>query len=189
MTNGSDGFNLTVTISTDELGTMRRRIAFLEATLVQVLRGQRALREWFTAAELEHLRLPGLPASRGAITRQARKQGWKVRTTGEGNEYHFSTLPRHAFAALIDRVIAPAATSEESGRPVPAIAPPPPMPPPAPADTTPPWLLPLMRVIRTEAPTTVGEAMKLLPAYLPLGVNLPTLAEATEVLRSLGMAR
>ncbi|SEH35451.1 hypothetical protein [Magnetospirillum fulvum] len=185
MTTDKDGFSLTVSLPAAELGALRRRVTYLEATLVQVLRGQRGIKEWFTAAELAELRLPGLSLGKGAITRQARQQGWTTRPGGR-NEYHFSTLPRRTFEALIDRVIAPA-TPEDPGNQVPAFAPPP-LPPEAPeTDTAPPWLLPLMRVIRSEAPATVNEAMELLPRYLPKGVSCPTLEEATVALRRLGM--
>jgi len=186
MANDKNGFALTVTLPAAELGALRRRVSYLEATLVQVLRGRRGIKEWFSAAELEGLRLPGLPLGKGAITRQARAAGWATRP-GNRNEYHFSTLPRRAFESLIDRVIAPQAVTS-GGNQVPAFAPPPPLPAPVADDeAAPPWLLPLMRVVRTEAPATVNEAMDLLPRYLPKGVCIPTLEEATAALRRLGM--
>jgi hypothetical protein len=186
MTIDKDGFALTVTLPAAELGALRRRAIYLEATLVQVLRGQRGIKEWFTAAELAELRLPGLALGKGAITRQARGAGWAIRP-GNINEYHFSTLPRRAFESLIDRVIAPQAASN-SGNQVPAFAPPPPLPDSVAADdTAPPWLLPLMRMIRAETPATVNEAMDLLPRYLPRGIAAPSMEEATAALRRLGM--
>lgn len=190
MSTNDQGFDLSVTLPATELAALRRRARYLEATLIQVMRGARGIKEWFTAAELEALHLPGLAASKGAITRQAREQGWRTRPgpgPGPGAyEYHFSTLPRRAFEALMDRVLAPAVASGQPEAQVPAIAAPPPLVEP-PTDTTPPWLLPLMRVVRSEAPATVREAMELLPNYVPKGMPLPTLEEAAEALRNLGM--
>lgn len=186
MTKDNNGFDLTVTIPAAELATLRRRVVYLEATLVQVLRQRRTIKEWFTAAELAALRLPGLPTDKGAVTRQARREAWLARSAGDRNEYHFSTLPRRAFDALIDMVIAPVEAPDEA-RQVPAFSAPPPPAAPEPGDTSPPWLLPLMRVVRSEAPTSVLEAVTMLPGYLPKGVPCPTLEEAATALRRMGV--
>lgn len=63
-------------------------------------------REWFTAAELAELRLPGLPADKTAMNRRIRDERWRLRQdlsgtalarprTGRGGgiEYHVSLLP------------------------------------------------------------------------------------------------
>lgn len=186
MTKDSDGFELTVTLPASELAALRRRATYLEAILIQVFRQRRTIKEWFTAAELAEMRLPGLPTVKGAVTRLARRDGWRTRAAGERNEYHFSTLPRKAFETLIDRVIAPAVGVDEPGQ-VPAFSPPPPVPEAPATGTAPPWLLPLMRVIRTEAPATIREAMGLLPRYLPKGVALPTVEDVLPELQRLGM--
>lgn len=186
MTN-DQGFDLSVTLPAVELAALKRRVRYLEATLIQIMRGTRGIREWFTSAELEALRLPGLPASKGAITRQARDQEWIARFSGEHNEYHFSTLPRRAFEALIDRVLAPASGHGAPEHQVPTIAAPAPDPSPPTTSATQPWLLPLMRVVRMEAPATVQEAVELLSRHQPKGAPLPTIAEAIEALRRVGM--
>lgn len=184
-----DGFFLSVTLSAADLAHLRRRVVYLEAALVQVLRDDRRIKEWFSAAELVTLRLPGLPASRAAVTRLARSAGWIMRAIscqgGQRHEYHFTSLPRRAFDALIAMVVAPRpdrATVEQ----VPEI-PAPPAPRPPPENTAPPWLLPLMRAVRSEAPATVREAMALLPRYLPMGMALPTEDEVLPELQRLGM--
>ena len=65
--------------------------------------------EWFTAAELADLRLPGLPANKRSINRRAREERWTTRATldgeplarhragrGGGFEFHLSLLPPSA---------------------------------------------------------------------------------------------
>jgi hypothetical protein len=42
------------------------------------------LREWFTAAELADLGLPGLPADKRAINRRARDDRWREAVDAEG---------------------------------------------------------------------------------------------------------
>ena len=83
--------------------------------------------EWFTAAELAKLSLPGLPSAstpdgaRRVISRQAQKECWQSRERtgrGGGREYHVSSLPDEARKALaLRRLQAPAA---DSAAPVPA---------------------------------------------------------------------
>lgn len=187
MSTNDQGFELSVTIPATELATIRRRVRYLEATLIQVMRGSKGIKEWFSSADLEALRLPGLPSSKGAITRQAREQDWRARSNGTCKEYHFSTLPRRPFEALIDRVLAPAALDGQATDHVPAFAPPQTLPSPSPPGATPPWLLPLMRVVRSEAPATIREAVELLTHHLPKGAPVPTIDEAIDALRSVGM--
>ena len=79
------------------------------------------LREWFTAAELADLALPGLPADKRSLNRRAREQNWQMRSSssgealarprsgrGGGIEFHMSLLPGVAQIALAERGIAPA---------------------------------------------------------------------------------
>jgi len=144
-------------------------------------------------AELVALDLPGLPRHKNAITRLARAERWTTRSTrcqgGERHEYHFSSLPRRAFDALIERVVkgpSPADLPTGTALELPDLpAAPAPIPPPD--NAAPPWVLPLMRAIRSEAPLTVKEALDVLPRYLPAGVCCPTADEAEEVLRRMGM--
>lgn len=182
--NNDNGFDLSVTISAADWGCVQRRMRYLEAVLIQVVRDRHAVKEWFSASELADLRLPGLASGKGAITRQAREQEWLNRLIGYTLEYHFSCLPRRAFEALIERVIAPASIAPTVQMPTFS---PPDIPPPAAKDVSPTWLLPLMRVIRYEAAATVGEALEILPDYLPKGALLPTESEALEALRSIGL--
>lgn len=54
------------------------------------------MKEWFTAAELAALHLPGLPKSEYRVRTRANQDYWKNRPrmgSGGGNEYHISTLP------------------------------------------------------------------------------------------------
>jgi hypothetical protein len=188
-----DGFNLTVTIPAVEMAYLRRRLMYLEAVVVQLLRQNQRMKEWFSAADLVELRLPGLPKSQAAITRAARAEEWRVKRSprsggGVTHLYHFSALPRRAFEALIDRVLQ-AAASDQVDDQAPAFAPPPPAQerPTAP-NAAPPWVLPLMRIIRRQgASQPVCRALEQLPKHLPAGVACPTFDEAMQVLRSLGM--
>ncbi|SBW01014.1 conserved hypothetical protein [uncultured Alphaproteobacteria bacterium] len=187
------GFELSVSVPASEWAELRRRVLYLEATLVQVMREARCLKEWFSGAELVALRLPGLPASKNAITRLAREAEWRFRVVtcqgGNRHEYHFSSLPRRAFETLIERVLAATMPDDGEADPhdlVPSL--PPPASPMKEADNTaPPWVLPLMRAIRLDGAATVREAVELLPRHLPAGVACPTMEEALDVLRRLGM--
>lgn len=51
---------LSVQVSLHDWNFVRRRCAYLEAVLVQLLRDKSLLREWFPAGELAALRLSGL---------------------------------------------------------------------------------------------------------------------------------
>lgn len=190
MDKGQGSFDLPVTIPASELAQLRRRVVYLEAALIQVMRDERRVKEWFTAAELVALRLPGLPTSKAGVTRIAREQGWRVQKTpcqgGERHTYHFTSLPRRAFQGLIDMVLAPPPGVVAPVDQVPQL--PAPEPPPAPpSNAAPPWVLPLMRMIRHHGAANVAEAIRELPAFLPPGVACPSIGEAVEVLRALGM--
>lgn len=88
-----------------------------------------AATEWFSAAELAELALPGLPGDRRSLQRRARDERWASRSDaagqplcrpragkGGGNEFHISLLPGPAQIALTARGIAAAeaATSDNS---------------------------------------------------------------------------
>ncbi len=81
--------------------------------------------EWFTAAELAVLALPGLPGDKRSINRVARDQRWQMRRDvasqmlarprlgrGGGIEYHVSLLPGAARLELARRGIAASAPQE-----------------------------------------------------------------------------
>ena len=192
MTDDSEELGLVAVVPSLEMARLRRRVTYLEAALVQVLREDGQLREWFSASELAALRLPGLPTSRTGLARLARASGWEARVvTGRGGErieYHFAALPRRAFDGLIAMVMrgdSPAGTEAPSALP----ELPEPEPPPAPprAIATQQWVLPLLRLIRGHG-LTLEKAVEALPAALPVGARCPDLDEARETLRALGMA-
>lgn len=75
-------------------------------------------REWFTAAELAELALPGLPGDKRALNRRAQEERWSTRTgasgemlvrqrkgRGGGLEFHVSLLPGTARLELARRGI------------------------------------------------------------------------------------
>lgn len=186
MTDDQGVLGLTVTLPAIEVAQLRRRVRFLEAVLVQQLRDERRIKEWFAAAELVRLRLPGLPTASASVTRLARSQRWMMREVpcrgGKRLVYHFSSLPDRAFQALIDLVVRnpppPDADGQASALPVP--------PPIASERTAPAWLLPLMRIIRGGA-SSISDALKSLPRHLPAGVSCPSEVEARKVLHQLGL--
>jgi len=195
-THEDEGLPLAALIPAADLSRMRRRIAFLEAALAQVLRDERQVREWFGAAELAALHLPGLPATASGIARQAKRERWEARITrgrtGERVAYHFSALPRAAFAELLSRVVRPEEGPDglpdvaELPEALPALAPPQAAPaPPIAGNATPAWVLPLLRHLRGGAASLDG-AVAALSTTLPKN-QVPTLAEARETLRSLGI--
>lgn len=190
-----NGFPFTVTISAAEWSELQRRLRFVEAALVQTLRGQRRLKEWFSAVELTALELPGLPMSRQGLLRRAQAERWQQRTMyGAGGvryEFHFSSLPRLAFEALLERIVvalpdAPAEL-EPPSRPFRPRAIAVPLPIQA-VNATPPWLLPLLRVIKSDGTTDVGQMMEKLGERLPAGVMPPTVEEVHAALLQFGYA-
>lgn len=195
MTTDNQGLDLTVTVSAAEWAGLRRRVTFLEAVSIQLLRDGEAIKEWFSVAELAALRLPDMPTAKNAISRLARERKWQVREVacqgGVRHVYHFSDLPRRAFETLIDRIVKnPPDGSERIGQREPL--------PPRPnrrkrqarnADNAaPPWLLPLMRVIRVDG-VTVADALDNLPSILPRDMACPTREEAVEVLTKFGLVK
>lgn len=73
-------------------------------------------REWFTAAELAELRLPGMPTTQRRVTAMAASRGWRTALTsagepaarrreasGGGWEYHYSLLPQMASIVVVQR--------------------------------------------------------------------------------------
>jgi hypothetical protein len=194
MTTEDDRLDLAALIPAAELARLRRRVAFLEAALVQALRDDFRLKEWFSAGELAALALPGMPGTASGIARQAKRERWEARITlgrgGERTVYHFSSLPRAAFAELLNRVLraelAPDGTAE-AGAPAPALAPPLHAPAPKAPNPTPQWVLPLLRLLRSGAPT-LDQAVADLAMALAPEVPCPTVAEARETLRALGIA-
>lgn len=59
---------------------------------------------WFTARELAEMELPGLPATRRGVNKQATREAWSSRDRrgrGGGREYHYTVLPEAARAEII----------------------------------------------------------------------------------------
>ena len=190
-----DGLTLSAVIPAAELGRLRRRVMFLEAALVQVLRDERQVREWFTAGELAALMLPGMPATASGIARLAKRERWEPRITmGRGGErvvFHFSDLPRAAFVELLNRVMrggdGPDGLADHA-MPFPALAAAPARRAPADApNATPQWLLPLVRIIRGGV-TRVEDAVEELATALAPWEPCPSVEEARETLRAYGVA-
>ncbi|MGQ3674662.1 DNA-binding protein [Xanthobacter sp. TB0139] len=178
-----DAFPLTVTIAADEWSGLKMRLRYLEAALIQAYRHERQLKEWFSVSDLLALELPGLPCTRQGLLRRARTDDWTVRhglgRGGEQYEFHFSSLPGRAFDALIARIIAPPGqavqrrTIDTPDRKLPD-------------NTAPPWLLPLMRIVRFDKEVGLNDAMYQLREIIPPGVSLPELDELAQALQRFG---
>lgn len=187
----TDNFGLVVSVSADEWAYTRRRLAYLEAVLVRIVRDRANIQEWFSAGELAAKRLPGLPENKAGITRRATQDRWRKRKVQGARRwhyaYHVSSLPGRTFDALIARVLdLPPLDGVISV--VPDL---PDMPAPLPAmpeNTAPPWVLPLVRLLRTETGGNLGEAWDRLPDFLPPGIELPDVDEAVRVLIRFGIA-
>lgn len=187
----TDRFEFTVSVGAEELAYLRRRAHFLEAVIVQVLRDKGRVREWFSAAELAGVRLPGLPATKAGITRLARAGAWRVREVhGRGGirfEYHVTSLPPRAFDQLIALIVeaVPEPEPERIELRLPAA------PRPVPADdttTAPPWTLPLLRLVKSGAVASVASAVARLEATLPPSLDAPTAHQVEEALARMGIS-
>lgn len=189
MSEDRGGLPLTVNVSVEEWAYHKRRAQYLEAVMIQVLRDQAEVREWFTAAQLAELRLTGLPRTKAGMTRLATAHSWRRRrAVGRGGsryEYHVSSLPPRAFDDLVGRIVGRLPETDQEAAPhVPA----PPPEPPAPDNTTAPWMLPLLRLVRGWDGASVEDLCEALPGHLPNGVPAPTAREVSEALRRLGFA-
>ncbi|WP_282047311.1 DNA-binding protein [Roseibium album] len=189
----SGNLDLTVTIAAADWAYSQRRLKYLETLLMRVVRDRKGLQEWFTAAELAGMVLPGMPTTPQAVSRKANKEGWRQRKTKQrgalAKAYHVSTLPARSFDALVSRILdlPPIDEVVELLSDLPDAAPDIPEPK-EPENTAPAWVLPLMRIMRTETAGDLGEAWSRLPDRLPPGIALPTVDEAAEVLVELGLA-
>lgn len=194
MNDRTGGFSLKVHVPAEEWAYVNRRMTYLEAVLVQVLRGRDRIQEWYEAADLAALRLPGVPTSKNAVTRAAKAGGWLRReVTGLGGvryQYHCTSLPARAFDALVGRILdvsgAPGAPIQT---PVPEIEPAPAPEEPQEDNTAPPWVLPFMRLLKGGAQGDLAAAWKALPEHLPPNVVLPTREEAAETIVRLGLLK
>ena len=186
-------FELLVHVDAEQWSYYQRRSIFLEALLLRVVRQRQHIQEWYDAQQLAALRLPGLPHTAAAISRKASTSRWPRRqVTADGPQryqYHVTTLPARAFDALIGRMLEPPQLGAEI-RPLIDL----PLPKVRaeiakfPSVTAPSWVLPLMRLVKGEARGDFGRAWMQLPAYMPAGVDLPSIEEAAGVLVDLGLA-
>lgn len=187
-----DVFPLTVTVPVEEWSRLNTRVRYLEAALVQAYRGQRQLKEWFSAQELMVLELRALPTTRQGLLRKAQAEKWLSRMMygrgGERFEFHFSSLPPQAFDELLRRIMAPHAgepvqhQAQEFSFERPVV---PPRRAPLPPNAEPPWILPLMRLLRDDAQLDAEDACRILCETVPENVEPPTEQEVRAVLHRL----
>ncbi len=71
MSDSNDGFDFCVSLPAEDWANTKRRMAFLEAILTQVMRDHTQIREWFTAQEIAALKLPSLSQTSEGIARKA----------------------------------------------------------------------------------------------------------------------
>jgi len=186
-----DNFDFNVSVSAQEWAYNQRRIKYLETLLIRLLRDKTAVKEWFSSAELTDLQLPGLPPTRGAISRKAKTANWiKKKITNAGQiafAFHISSLPAKAFDELLSQLLGmpPIDDEIEQLQTLPSAQ----MPIPPPQNTAPAWVLPLMRLMKGEAKGNLGVAWQKLPNYLPKGTELPSINEAAETLVRLGVVK
>ncbi len=186
-----DGFSLKVHVDADDWTYLQRRAAYLEAVLVQVLQDRDRIQEWFGTADLVDLGLPGLPRTKAGMTRLAKASNWKRRgVTARGGtryEYHFTSLPSRAFDALIARIVDMPVPGEDPGPGAAPVLPPAPEVPAMTVNTAPPWVLPFMRLLKNDAGGDLGKAWHELPNHVPVGVEIPSLEDAAEVIVRFGL--
>jgi len=188
----NDGFELLVHVPAEDWENMKRRVRFLESVIVQICRDKVRIKEWFTASDLVELRLAGLPQSKTGITRLAQRNEWTRRTVrgagGKTYEYHFCSLPAPAFDAMIERIVEtkssqnydlPDQAPKVAALPAPKIE--------NSRNTAAPWMLPLMRVVRSGEVETVGDIMRDLPRALPAGIDCPSVEQVREALQNMGL--
>ncbi len=190
MSNPENGLPFTVQVPADDWAYAQRRMTYLEAVLVQVLRDKNRIQEWYDATELASIRLPGLPTSKASITRIAKSRGWLKREIkaqgGVRFQYHYTSFPARSFDALIARILH-VEPPEEHPFASPEIRPAPDEPEPV-FNAAPPWVLPFMRLLKGEAQGDIGAAWMALPDNVPEGVQIPSLEDAADVLDQWGLA-
>ncbi len=183
-------FDLTVPVPADEWNYAQRRLKYLEALLLRIVRDKDNIQEWFSAAELAGHLLPGLPSTIEGVSRKASKERWmKRKGKFQGawlNAYHVTSLPSRAFDALVSHILNLPAI--DAIVPILPNAPAPePLPAGEPSNAAPPWVLPLMRIMKLETDGNLSQAWQKLPERLPPGVLLPTVDEAATILIHFGL--
>ncbi len=174
----NDGFDFCVSLSAEDWANTKRRMAFLEAILTQVMRDHTQIREWFTAQEIAALKLPSLSHSTEGIARKAVHHKWRrkqVKIDGRMiYTYHYTSLPNTAFEAFIARLID---MPDFEALDIPDYQPPE-KPSPEP---TPQWMLPLMRLIKGNRVKTWQEA------YTILTIEQSASIDAKEIENAFGL--
>lgn len=187
----SSGLDLTVSVPAEEWAYLRRRATYLEALLMRFVRDNTGMREWFPAAELAGMLLPGLPTTPEAVTRRASQEKWAKRKTRAYGRwftvYHVYSLPKRAFDALVARLLD--LPSIDDTTPLENVLPhdPTQAPKATAPNAAPPWVLPLMRIMKRETDGNLREAWRRLPEQLPPDVALPDVEEAATILVNLGI--
>lgn len=175
----SDDLFLTVQVPADEWAYNQRRLAYLEALLLRIVRDYKSLQEWYDTSELAALQLPGLPVTRQGIAQKARRENWPRRQVANRVTFHVTALPARAFDALISRILdlppLESVTDDLFALPVPPVP-----EAPLPQNAAPPWVLPLMRLMKTEGDW--GRAWRALPDHLGEGIALPDVKDAARIL-------
>lgn len=178
----TDDLFLTVQVPAEDWAYNQRRLVYLETLLLRIVRDRGAMQDWMDAAELAARRLPGLPPSRVGISQKARHESWPRQRSGKRLSFHVSALPARAFDALIARILdlppLESDTDDLFALPVP------PVPEgPLPENAAPAWVLPLMRLMKSEGDW--GRAWRALPDHLGEGIALPDVKEAARILVAL----
>ncbi len=177
----TDDLFLTVQVPAEDWAYNQRRLVYLETLLLRIVRDHKAMQEWYDTGELATLRLPGLPQSRQGIAQKAKRENWPRRHVGTRVAFHVTALPARAFDALISRILDLPPLDADTDDLF-ALAVPPPVDP-LPDNAAPAWVLPLMRLIKTEGDW--GRAWRALPDHLAEGIALPDVKEAARILVTL----
>jgi hypothetical protein len=182
--------DLTVQVPADEWAYAQRRLTYLETLLLRMVRDKAHIQEYYDAAERAALRLPGLPTTKAGITARATAEHWPRRRAkgrkGYRYIYHASNLPARAFDTLIARLLdlPPLEVEMVDVFELPH----PTAPETTPQNTAPPWVLPLMRLMRGPAQGNLSQAWLSLPDHVPKGTVLPDVKQAAKILLAFGLA-
>lgn len=183
-------FKLSVHVPADEWAYNQRRITYLESLLISVLRDKSKIKEWYDAKELAALTLPSLPMTEQGISRKASNQNWLKKKNGKRFQYHYATLPARAFDALVGKLLKMPCSENSTHDKHKLATPDTPQPKQKsslPNNAAPPWVLPLMRLLKGNAQGNLTKAWADLPAHLPTGTTLPDVDEAASTLIRLGL--
>ncbi len=192
----TDVFDLTVQVPIEDWAYAQRRVKYLEAVLVQLLRDKERLQEWYNAKEIAALCLPGIPSTQSGVSRYAGANHWRRKNQpyqgGKRYLYHYTSLPVRAFDALIARILnidPPRVDGREQHPSVNAMVDAVDLPVKLslPDNTAPPWMLPLMRILKQGKAETVGDVIRELLGALPNNIECPDSDELYKALDKMDM--